>query len=383
MKILIVLDSYPPDLNGGAYFTHRLALSLQKRGHDVLVLCPSRSLKQGYGYYEGVKLYQVRSWPAPGYVHFRVSWPLGITKSVVRAIESFDPDIIHLQGKFFLGKICHRAGLKLGIRMIATNHFMPENFFHYTHLPKWCAPKFAEYCWRWVLEMLQEVDIVTTPTATAKKLLREVGFEKPVEVISCGVDLDIFKPNQDASILKKRFNIPEKPVLLYTGRLDREKNLLIALEAFRQLRETHDVHFVLTGRGAEALLLQKWVRDHHLAEHVTFTGYLEDHEYPLIYGLADCFVHTGLAELQSIVGLEAIASGLPMIAARAMALPELVTPGVNGYLFEPRSVSELTQALCEIFSDDTQRLSMGKMSRTLARRHALEETAKSYEELYF
>ena len=139
---------------------------------------------------------------------------------------------------------------------------------------------------------------------------------------------------------------------------------------------------MLTGRGAEGFLLRKRVRDHRLVEHVTFTGYLEDNEYPLIYGLADCFVHTGLAELQSIVGLEALASGLPMVVARAMALPELVSVGVNGYLFEPHSVSELTQALCEIFSNEAKRLSMGQMSRTLALRHALEETAKCYERLY-
>ena len=142
MRILTVLDSYPPDLNGGAHFTHRLAKNLIEFGSEVLVICPSRSLKQGYDNHEGVPLYRVRSWRTGIYQNFRVCWPIGIKNGIAKAIAAFQPDVIHLQGKFFLGNICHQIGLQLKIPMVATNHFMPENFFHYSLLPKRFEPWF-------------------------------------------------------------------------------------------------------------------------------------------------------------------------------------------------------------------------------------------------
>lgn len=379
---MMVLDSYPPDLNGGAYFTHRLAQSLQALGHTILVICPSRSLSQGFSTYDGVNLYGVRSWPVMGYPHFRICWPFFIKKPILKTIQHFKPDVVHLQGKFFLGGICYRWCLKQGIPLMATNHFMPENFFHYTKLPQSAWPWFKRVTWRIVIDMLKHVRLVTTPTQTAAKLLQEVGLKTHIHVISCGIDLDKFKPNQDASHLRRRFQIPNQPILLYTGRLDYEKNIPTIIRAFHQLRRHLDVHLVLTGRGAERDILQTLISTLNLNEHVTLTGYLSDDEYPLIYGLADCFVHAGVAELQSIVALEAIASGLPLVVANAMALPELVMEGGNGHLFEPDDVDGLSHCLWNIFNHSEVRKRMGHESRVLAEQHSLHHTARQYIALY-
>ncbi|AHE67413.1 glycosyltransferase family 4 protein [Legionella oakridgensis] len=382
MKILTVLDSYPPDLNGGAYFTHRLAKSLQARGHDVLVLCPSRSLKQGYTTYDGVPLCTIRSWPIPNYKNFRVCWPIFIKRHIIKAILNFKPDVVHLQGKFFLGGLCYRACRKLNIPLMATNHFMPENFFHYTHLPKKYETWFKRYTWRIVVDMLSHVNMVTTPTETAANLLKSVHLHKTIHVISCGVDLKKFSPHQDAKTLRQRFQIPDKPILLYTGRLDREKNLDIVLKAFHLVRQQVDAHFILTGRGKEQPALEKLAKHLNIDQHVTFTGYLSDEEYPLIYGLADCFVNAGTAELQSIVALEAIASGLPLVAANAMALPELVQPDVNGYLFPPNDIASLSYYLAEVLGHPEKSRRMGIESRKKAESHNIHATTKHYEQLY-
>ncbi|CEG55624.1 glycosyltransferase family 4 protein [Legionella fallonii] len=382
MRIITVLDSYPPDLNGGAYFTHRLALSLQKRGHEILVICPSRSLKQGYSEYEGVRLFGVRSWPIIGYKHFRVCWPVFIKQGMVKAIKDFKPDLVHLQGKFFLGGICYRACRSMGIPLMATNHFMPENFFHYTRLPRFCEPWFNRICWNIVIDMLSNVDRVTTPTQTAAALLEKVHLKKPVHVISCGVDLQRFHPNQDASLLKGRFQIPDKPILLYCGRLDKEKNIATVVRAFHRTRPSVDAHLVIVGRGTERSALEELARSLGIHRHITFTDYLSDAEYPQIHGLADCFVNAGTAELQSIVVLEAIASGLPIIGAHAMALPELIIPGKNGYLFVPNDIAALANYMIDILSNSELRKRMGVESRVLAETHDINRTAEHYERLY-
>lgn len=382
MRIITVLDSYPPDLNGGAYFTHRLALSLQKRGHEILVICPSKSFKQGYTEYEGVRLYGVRSWPIPSYKNFRVCWPLFIKKGIVDTIQAFKPDLVHLQGKFFLGGLTYRACRKLHIPLMATNHFMPENFFHYTHLPKRFENWFNNYSWKIVVEMLSNVEKVTTPTKTAAKLLESVQLKREVHVISCGVDLEKFKPNQDASLLRERFHIPNKPILLYSGRLDKEKNLSMVIQAFKLARQQIDAHFVIVGRGAEKSNLEAQRQSLDLNQHITFTDYLSDKDYPAIHGLADCFVNASTAELQSIVALEAIASGLPLLGANAMALPELINEGLNGYLFEPNDIKTLANYIVAVLSDPLKSKQMGLESRKIAQFHDIGSTAQQYEALY-
>lgn len=169
---------------------------------------------------------------------------------------------------------------------------------------------------------------------------------------------------------------------MYAGRLDKEKNLSIAIKAFYKARQSIDAHFILTGRGAELQRLKKLVQTLNLTEHVTFTGYLSDAEYPLVYSLANCFVNPGTAELQSIVALEAIASGLPLIAAKAMALPELVKEGVNGYLFDPNDVETLSCYMVKILSDRTLSEQMGRESRKLSQEHDIKRTIEQYETLY-
>lgn len=382
MKIITVLDSYPPDLNGGAYFTHRLACALQKKDHEVLVICPSRTIKQGYTEYEGVRLYSVRSWPAVLYKNFRICLPFLIKKGILRAILDFKPDIIHIQGKFILGGICYRAGKEMGIPLMATNHFMPENFFHYTKLPKRFEPWFNRSCWRIVVDMLSKVDVVTTPTQTAANLLKESFLQKEVHAISCGVDLQKFKPNQNAQTLRQRFAIPHKPTLLYTGRLDKEKNLPMVIRAFSQARQHIDAHFVITGRGAERKTLEHLANTLGVREHLTFTDYLSDEEYPQIHGLAQCFVNACPVELQSIVALEAIASGLPLLGVNAMALPELIQDGVNGYLFEPNDIQTLAQYMIALLTNPAKSQQMGLESRKLAEQHDIKRTVEQYEELY-
>ncbi|WP_238585539.1 glycosyltransferase [Legionella quateirensis] len=379
---MMVLDSYPPDLNGGAYFTHRLAQSLQDRGHEVLVICPSRTFRQNYGEYHGVRLYRVRSWPILLYKNFRVCWPVFIKKGIQKAIADYNPEVMHIQGKFFLGSICHRICLSMGIPMLATNHFMPENFFHYTYLPKRFESWFHSMCWKNIVAMLSTVDVVTTPTKTAVKLLEQTQLKKEIYPVSCGIDLQKFKPAQDADFLRQQFNIPVKPTLLYTGRLDKEKNLFVVIHAFYQAVQQLDCHLVLTGNGTEKKRLEYLAKELNISQHITFTGYLADDDYPKIYGLADCFVHAGTAELQSIVALEAIASGLPLLGANAMALPELIKHGVNGYLFRPDDTNTLSRYMIELLENTDKCREMGMESRTLSLTHDIGNTAIQYEQLY-
>jgi len=159
--------------------------------------------------------------------------------------------------------------------------------------------------------------------------------------ISNGIDLKRFNPANDPEPARATYNLPHKPILLFVGRMDKEKNVDIVLRAVAAARKVVDFHFVAAGHGAEERKLKKLAQSLGIAEQVTFTGFVPDELLPSLYAAADCFVNAGIAELQCIVAMEAMATGLPIIGARAVALPELIHHGENGYLFTPTIMPSL------------------------------------------
>jgi glycosyltransferase involved in cell wall biosynthesis len=382
MKILIATDTYYPDVNGAAYFTYRLATILAKRGHNVFVMCPSRSFKNMVSNDKGVTVYGIRSIRIPVYQNFRVS-PLFISGGIRRAVEEISPDIVHIQNHFLIGKQAVSAAKKLGIPVIGTNHFMPENLVHYLHLPEIAEKWLRKFAWRQCIRIFEQLDFVTTPTKTAVALLKNAGFSKDVMPISCGIDLERFKPTNDGLYLKQIFAVPNnKPVLLYVGRLDKEKRIDIILRALPDILRVTNVHLVLAGVGKEKQKLEELTEKLGIQKAVTFTGFVPDKDLQNIYRIADLFVIAGIAELQSIVTMEAMASGLPVVAVNAMALPELVHDGENGYLFSHGDSQMLAEKIIAILSNQTMRAQMSQKSLEIIKDHDINKIIEKYESIY-
>jgi len=382
MRILIATDTYYPDVNGAAYFTYRLTTILAKRGHNVFVMCPSRSLRNIVSNDKGVTVYGIRSIHIPVYQNFRIS-PLFISKTIRRAIEEISPDIVHIQNHFLIGKRVVSAAKKLGIPVMGTNHFMPENLVHYLHLPEIAERWLRKFAWGQCIRTFEQLDYVTTPTKTAVALLKNAGFSKDVMPISCGIDLERFKPTNDGLYLKQIFAIPiNTPVLLYVGRLDKEKRIDLILRALSDILRVTSVHLVLAGIGKEKQKLEELTEKLGIQKAVTFTGFVPDKDLPNIYKIADLFVIAGIAELQSIVTMEAMASGLPVVAVNAMALPELVHDGENGYLFSDGDRQMLAEKVIAILSDQSMRTQMSKKSLEIIQDHNINKIIGKYESIY-
>jgi 1,2-diacylglycerol 3-alpha-glucosyltransferase len=382
MKILIASDTYYPDVNGAAYFTYRLATSLAKRGHHVFVMCPSRSFKNTVSNDNGATVYGIRSISILIYKDFRIS-PLFISRTIRGAVEEISPDIIHIQNHFLIGKRVVSAAKKLDIPVIGTNHFMPENLVHYLHLPEIAERGLRKFAWRECIRTFEQLDFVTTPTKTAAALLKNAGFRKDVMPISCGIDLERFKPTNDGQYLKQVFAVPSnKPVLLYVGRLDKEKRIDLILRTLPDILRVTTVHLVLAGVGREKQNLEKLTEKLGIKNAVTFTGFVPDRDLQNIYRIADLFVIAGIAELQSIVTMEAMASGLPVVAVNAMALPELVHDGENGYLFSDGDRGMLAEKVIAILSNQPMRAQMSQRSLEIIRDHDINRVMDKYESIY-
>jgi glycosyltransferase involved in cell wall biosynthesis len=381
MRILIASDTYYPHVNGASYFTQRLAHYLQKAGHTVAVVAPGQKCANTHTTEKGVPLYGIWSLPVPFYKGFRFCIPLLIYPQIKKIIEEFKPDIVHLQMHFSVSQTMERVARSKKIPVVATNHFMPENLVHYLHLPKPVTERINYVAWRDCRRVLKHVLAVTAPTRTAADLT-EVHLPMKVQAISCGIDLERFKPQNEGAYLQKRYKIPKKPVLLYVGRLDREKNLDFILHAMAKAVKKVDFHFVIAGTGAERTRLEKIRKEENLEQHVTFAGFVPDEDLPNLYAVADVFVIAGIAELQSIVTMEAMATGLPVLAVRAVALPELVKDSENGFLFEQGDEKTLSLKMVTLFSDEKLRRQMGAASLKIIASHDINKTIVAFETLY-
>jgi 1,2-diacylglycerol 3-alpha-glucosyltransferase len=382
MRILLATDTYYPDVNGAAYFTYRLATMLSHRGHNVFVMCPSRSFRNTVSNDNAVTVYGIRSIPIPIYRNFRIS-PLFIPRTVTRAVKEISPDIVHIQNHFLIGKEVVSAAKRLGIPAIGTNHFMPENLVHYLHLPGIAERWVQKLAWRQFVRVFEQLDSVTTPTKTAAALLEKAALNKDVVPVSCGIDLERFKPTNDGAYLKRRFGVPtDRPVLLYVGRLDKEKKIDVVLRALPDISRVTGVHLVLAGLGKEKQNLKALTEKLGIQKAVTFTGFVPDEDLQNIYRVADLFVTAGIAELQSIVTMEAMASGLPVVAVNAMALPELVHNGENGYLFSDGDSEMLAERVIAILANRALRARMSEKSLEIIKDHDINKTVEKYESIY-
>jgi glycosyltransferase involved in cell wall biosynthesis len=382
MKILLANDTYYPHVNGSSYFTQRLAFYLQKNGHEVAVIAPSRRIRCEVFYHEGVRVYGIQSYPILIQSNFRFSPALIFKRRIKKALKEFKPDLVHIQGHFAISRTVLSAAIKLKIPVMGTNHFMPENLVHFLHLPRKPEEMLKKLAWTDFRRIFNKLSIITTPTHAAKNLLIQNGFTKPVVPISCGIDLERFSHKNSSDNLRKKYNIPNKPSLLYVGRLDKEKNVDAIIRALVLASKKMDLQLLVGGTGAEKEKLKKLADDLGLKSRVIFLGFVPDKDLPALYKAADCFIIAGIAELQSIVTLEALASGLPAIAVDAVALPELVHHGKNGYLFDLKDTKKLAGYMIKILSDKKLHKQMSNESLNIIKKHDIKNTLKQFENLY-
>lgn len=381
-RVLIATDTFMPDVNGAAYFTYRLATGLAERGNDVHVVCPSDTGPSTVDYREGITVHRLRSRPIPLHPEMRFTAPLGLADTIADLIDRVDPDVVHAQGHFTVGRATIRAARRTGVPVVATNHFMPDNLLHHVPVPERLRARVAAYGWRDAARVFARADHVTTPTEIAAMLFADKGFTGHVEAVSCGIDLHRFTPGRvSRTTARQRLGLPDRPTVAFVGRLDAEKHLHEAVEAVAALRRSNvDVQLVLAGTGP--LRGELAAQAAELGADVHFPGFVPDADLPLVYTAADVFVMPGVAELQSIATLEAMASGLPVVAADAVALPHLVRDGDNGYLYRPGDVTELTGHLRSLLADDLARRRMGHHSRSIATAHDHQRSLARFEEIY-
>jgi glycosyltransferase involved in cell wall biosynthesis len=370
LRIIIGADTFPPDVNGAARFAQQLATGLAGREHEVHVLCPSDTGPAGVSTAAGVTVHRVAAHRTPCHPTFRVGLPWRTSRAAVALVAEVEPDVVHVQGHFSVGRALVRAAADRNVPVIATNHFMAENLFAYLRIPERLRAAAARLAWRDLTRVFRPAGVVTAPTPTAVRMLREQGFGGRAVAVSCGVDLD-------------RFGTDGRPgdgrTILFVGRLDEEKRVHELLHALAFLP---DLRVELVGDGSCRPALTELADRLGIADRVRFLGFVSETELVDAYRRASAFCMPGVAELQSLATMEAMAAGRPVVAADAVALPHLVVPGRNGWLYPPGDITALAGRLAALFDTPGALAEMGEQSRELIARHAIGNSLDTFESLY-
>ncbi|GAB2447947.1 glycosyltransferase involved in cell wall biosynthesis [Conyzicola lurida] len=378
LRILIGADTFAPEINGAATFAARLAAGLVERGHDVHIVAPAASRKHGTWTetLEGqpMTVHRLKSWRWYPHPWLRFALPWQIEKNSARVLDEVKPDVVHFQSHIIVGRGLSNQAVKRGIRIVGTNHFMPENMLEHTLLPKFVQGRAVKLAWEAAARSFARAEVVTTPTRKAADFLEHYTKVRGVLAISCGVDAQHYTPD---------FTPRTENLIVFVGRITHEKQLDKLIRAFAQLDPALDAKLELVGGGEQENNLKSLASQLGVRDRVTFTGYAEEDYLRHALTRATVFAMPSIAELQSIATMEAMASGLPVVAANAMALPHLVHHGENGFLFEPGNVEEFAARLTDILSmpeDELQRFKQESLRIVAA--HDIQRTVSTFEAIY-
>ncbi|MBR3378167.1 glycosyltransferase [Candidatus Saccharibacteria bacterium] len=411
MKIVISTDIYYPMINGVAVFSRNLAAGLKKRGHKVMVLAPSIDGKfkvekdEEYGFTVirlksrkihvypdqinkvpeakdilGVKLPKV-------YYKNGLNVSLNCYRTIKRVLDDFQPDIIHDQTPGPVALAVFRYAKKNDIPLVSTDHAYPDNLTQQLKLPRAAKKPINAMMNKYFVSFLKRSEYATMPTEQAVADLipqKRKPFKVPVEALSNGIDLSRFAKGKANPEIYEEYNIPKtKPIVLYVGRVDPEKSLDILMSAFIKAHEkVPDAHLVVVGDGTARPKLEAQIEKAGLSDHAHFLGRVIGDNLPQLYRTGTVFAITSKTETQSIVLMEAMASGLPCVAVDAGAIHELVKTNKNGYLCEADDVNAVANGLVKILNDKDRRAKMSDESVKRAAKHDISHTLTRMEEIY-
>jgi glycosyltransferase involved in cell wall biosynthesis len=355
MRVLYCTDTYPPQVNGVSVVTAISVAGLRERGWDVHVIAPR------YPHEDAARrdpnVIALPSMPLPLYPDVRLVLP--DYAAARAAIDRLKPDLVHCATEFIVGRVGQIAAARAGVPIVTSYH---TDFSRY--MTSYGVPWLAKPVARYLARFHKRARRTFTPSKASRADLLRLGVSD-VEVWGCGVDADRFNPSRRSQELRVKLGIDDAFTFLYVGRLAAEKGVDVVMEAYRRA-ESQLPHgaarLVVAGAGPEEKRLRATA-----PPGTVFLGFLErDAALPALYASADAFAFASTTETLGLVILEAMASGLSIIAAPAGGVAEHLRDGGNGIAYPPNDVDACAAAMVRLATD----ASLSVRLRTGARRTA-------------
>ncbi len=384
MRVLFCTDTYPPQVNGVSVVTALSVEGLTRLGWTCAVVAPrypaSDRLQWGSADTdpsgESVEVISVPSVPMPRYPEIRLALPG--SSLVSRVVERFRPDLIHCTTEFGIGRVGQIAARRAGLPLVSSYHTDFGRYSKAYGMP-WLRRSVSSYLARFHRRSRR----VYTPSSVSRQEVLALGVSD-VETWGRGVDVEMFHPGRRSQDMRAALGIGSRFTFLYVGRLAPEKSVEHVIEAFRlasAFMPRGTIHLVVAGSGP----LEQEIRA-AAPPGVTFLGFLERRSrLPDLYANCDAFVFASVTETLGLVLLEAMASGLPVVAAPAGGVRDHLRDGVNGLAYPEGDVGAMAQAMMRLAGGWalTRRLSRGarKTAEGLTWDREMERLDRSYREV--
>ncbi|QTD97262.1 glycosyltransferase family 4 protein [Streptomyces cyanogenus] len=343
MRVVIVTESFPPDVNGVAHCALQTARHLVDRGHHPLVVAPAPAPGSGPDTDAPCPVVRVPSLPLPGYPQVRVALP---SRRLAAALVAHRPDVVHLAGPFVLGVRGMAAAARLGVPAVAVYQ---TDLAGYARTYMGAGEAAA---WRRIRSVHAAADRTLAPSSAALSDLEEHGVPR-VRLWPRGVDTVRFQPRHRDEALRRALAPNGELIVGYVGRLAPEKHV----ELLSGVCGLAGVRVVVVGDGPSQA---------HLTEALpgaVFLGRRTGDDLARIFASLDLFVHTGPFETFCQTVQEAMASGVPVVAPAAGGPLDLVDHGRTGLLVPPRDAGAVEAAVRALAADPVRRAAYGASAR--------------------
>lgn len=367
MRLTLVTETFPPEVNGVAMTLGRWVEAFRARGHAVQVIRPRQAG-------EAAAPTLVPGLALPFYREVRVG--LAGAGHLRRLLAQASTELVHIATEGPLGWAALRAAERLGLPIASSFH---TNFDHYAG--HYRLGSFETLARTYLRHFHNRTDVTLVPSESTRARLLSQGFQR-VEIWSRGVDGALYHPRHRDAALRASLGLgPDDPLLLYVGRLAYEKNLPVLLDAFQRLRERlpapqrDKLRLALVGGGPLLTRLQAAT-----PAGVVLAGVQRGADLSRWYASADIFAFPSCSETFGNVVLEAQASGLPVVAFDSPGVNERVAHGQDGLLVPPSA--DLAEPLAALCQDPSRRRALGLAARRQAERQSWEHVFDGLEQRY-
>lgn len=357
LRVAVVTETYPPEINGVAMTIGRMVDGLQERGHHVQLIRPRQRGADSPVVSMSCEEVLRPGVPLPRYSGLRMGLPAA--PALARLWMRRRPDVVHVVTEGPLGWSAVAAARKLKLAVTSDFH---TNFDSYSshYGMGWLKRPIGGY----LRKFHNRTDLTLVPTACLQRELTVQGYHN-VQVVARGVDTELFSPDRRSQALRASWGlVPEQLAVIYVGRIAPEKNVPLVLKAFETIRQVRPhAKLVLVGDGPSRPALQANLAD------TVFTGMHTGVSLAEHYASGDLFLFPSLTETFGNVTLEAMASGLPVVAFAYAAAGDLIRGPEDGAAVPPRDEGQFVRAAMDLAQDDARRQALGARARQIAFSH--------------
>lgn len=376
LRIGLFTDTYAPQVNGVSISLQLISEGLKKRGHQVTIFAPR---------FPGYKDDQsnVMRLPSLKYLNNPPIYVavLGTPRSTWSLTRKHF-DVLHAHSPLSVGLLAYLTASTKRLPLIYTYH---TSITDYTHYVKFIGgTSVMKYAARWFSAASTNLgDQIVVPSPKFERLLHEQKVRRNIHVVPNGIDLSSFQTAKNPGSIRRKLGIkPDAPILLTVGRMDPEKRLDFVVDAFVRIAgHNPDVHLVFAGDGSARKSIESQALGTKVKDRIHFLGMVARAELPDVLHDADLFLSASTTEVHPISVIEAIASGLPIVAVKDEAFEGMIENDQNGYMV-PLNLETYADTISALLTDREKLTRFGKHSAALSEKYSIEGQVKALEKLY-